>query len=87
MIVICGNYRLRSHRNGWTLDARKLRQKDGSERWEVDSHPATLQDGLEAVLMRILKDGEDCHVSDLPERIRAAHRELVKYMMKARAAA
>lgn len=86
MIIVLGNYRLRSHRNGWMIEARKLRKADGSERWEVDSHPATLADGLEAVLLKILKDGEDCHVSELPQRIRAAHGELVKHISRARAA-
>jgi hypothetical protein len=89
MIIDCGKRRLVSDRWGWKIEIRHINQKTGATEWREDrpAYPSSLAQALEALCERILTDGPDLTITQLPDALKTAAREVRHYMELARAAA
>lgn len=82
-IQINKDYRLAGYKYGWRIEKR------GEKGWLEDrpAYPASLAAALESVAERIFKDGGDCTIDQLPQRLRQASTEVRKALASARRAA
>lgn len=88
MIIDCGNRRLVSNRFGWKIEI-LAETKKGEKVWREDrpAYPASLAAACETLCERILTDGGDCTIAELPERLILAASAVRRYMECARKAA
>lgn len=92
MVILCGNRRLVSYAHGWRIEIRKVVQSGahkGQERWieDVNAYPASLSAACESLLERVLADGPDLTIDQLPEALKTAAATVRRYMESARSAA
>ena len=89
MIIDCGRRRLVSERYGWKIEIQHLNKKTGVLDWREDrpAYPSSLAQALEMLCERVLTDGPDLTITELPEALKTAAREVRRYMELARAAA
>lgn len=89
MIINAGNRRLVSSRFGWRIEVKAVNQKTGAERWVEDrpAYPSSLAQACEMLCERVLTDGPDLTIDQLPGALRNAEKEVRRYMQLARGSA
>lgn len=89
MIINCGKRRIVSYTYGWKIEIERAKKDGGELYWSEDSpaYPSSLQQALEMVFERELKEGPDIALNQLVEELRAAALAVRKYMEQARKAA
>lgn len=88
MIINCGKRRIVSYTYGWKLEIERVK-KSGEKYWAEDSpaYPSNLEQALEMVFERELKDSPDVGIHQLPEALKNAAAAVRKYAEMARKAA
>jgi hypothetical protein len=64
---------------GWKIERHVVNAETGASHWREDSpaYPANLLHGLQMIQERILTDGPDVDISELPDAIRDAQAALL----------
>lgn len=75
-IKICDDYRLTSDPHNIILEQRKVNKKNGQEYWIVDSFHRTVEQALDALLQKRIRESEATTIKELRAEIREVRKQI-----------